>query len=212
VSNARLTVLISGRGSNLIAIDEACQSGQLGAAVTQVFCNEPAAAGIVYCQQRNIPVTVIDHREHDSRASFDRELVRQVLAGTPDLVLLAGFMRILSAEFIRPLEGRLLNIHPSLLPRYPGLDTHERAVADHQTWHGCSVHFVNEQLDGGPLIARSAVQLKGSIGSAETAATVLAREHMLYPFVIGQCLRGDIRLQHGQVMYHNRALQHPLLV
>jgi len=154
---ARITVLISGRGSNLGALLEAIDAGGIDGAVTQVISNRADARGLDLAKARGIATRVVDHRGYADRAAFDDALQATVEQGEPDLVVLAGFMRVLGEAFVRAFDGRLLNIHPSLLPLYPGLHTHRRALADGVRVHGCTVHFVTNELDGGPIVAQGAV-------------------------------------------------------
>jgi phosphoribosylglycinamide formyltransferase-1 len=209
---ARLAVLISGRGSNLQAVHQACLAGRIDATVALVICNNPDAAGLAYCEQHAIPAKVVDHRKFADRESFDQKLADTLDAARPTLILLAGFMRLLSAGFTRRYESKLLNIHPSLLPRYKGLDTHQRVLDDGTQWHGCSVHFVTAELDGGPIVARSAIRVARGVSSDELAATLLEREHRLYPHVVGECINGKVQLREGKVMYKGEQLAFPLLV
>ncbi len=209
---ARLVVLMSGRGSNLEALHQACLAGRINAAVALVISNNPDAAGLHYCQHHAIPAQVIDHRQFADRAQFDKHLSQAIDAAQPTLILLAGFMRLLGAEFTRRYESKLLNIHPSLLPRYKGLDTHQRVLDDGANWHGCSVHFVTGELDGGPIVARSALQVGDMRTSDELAAALLPREHQLYPHVVSECINGNIQLRAGRVLYKGKSLDFPILV
>ena len=154
---------------------------------------------------------MLDHRQFATREEFDRGLIEIIDPQAPALVLLAGFMRRLTPAFTEHFEGRLLNIHPSLLPRYPGLDTHQRAIDAGDRWHGCSVHFVTAVLDGGPLIARSAVSVESDQCASTLAAKVLRKEHMLYPKVVSMCLRGDVALQNSHVFLCGEKLHSCLL-
>ena len=172
MSAPRITVLISGRGSNLGALLDAQRDGRLGGGiVTGVITNNPQAAGLGLAHARGVPTTVVDHRAYADRAAFDAALAAAVAAGAPDLVVLAGFMRILDAALVRRYEGRLLNVHPSLLPLYPGLHTHRRALADGVRIHGCTVHYVTATLDHGPIVAQGAVAVHDDDDEADARRT-----------------------------------------
>ena len=180
----RLGILISGRGSNLQAFIDACERGELAAQIAIVISNNPQADGLQRAHAAGLATRCIDHRNYATREAFDQALVDELFAQAVDLVLLAGFMRILTPVLIEPLLGRLLNIHPSLLPQYPGLHTHQRALTAGDTEAGATVHFVTPELDGGPPIlqARTAVLLGDT---AETlAARVAALEHVIYPAAV----------------------------
>ena len=188
-------ILISGRGSNMDALLDAGLPGECVA----VISNRPDAAGLVVAQGRGVPVHVLDHRGFASREAFDAELAELVAAQQPDLVLLAGFMRILTEGFVRRFEGRLLNIHPSLLPSFPGVKTHAQALAAGVRVHGCTVHFVTPALDGGPIIAQAAVPVAGDDDEHRLSARVLAEEHRIYPKVARWFLEGRLRLDGDRV-------------
>jgi phosphoribosylglycinamide formyltransferase-1 len=175
----RYVILISGRGSNM----EALLDAGLPADCATVISNRPGAAGLAAAASRGVATSVIDHRGFASRAAFDSALAAAIDRHAPDLVLLAGFMRILGDEFVRAFAGRLINIHPSLLPAFPGIATHARALAAGVRLHGCSVHFVTPALDGGPIIAQAAVAVRADDDEASLAQRVLAEEHRLYPRV-----------------------------
>ena len=191
---ARITILISGRGSNMAAVIDAAIAGRLEGAVTHVISNRPDAGGLDYARQHGIATTVVDHRAFASRAAGDGTLAEAIDRGEPDLVVLAGFMRILGAEFVHRYEGRMLNIHPSLLPAYPGTDTHQRALDDGATRHGCTVHFVTTDVDGGPIVAQAEVAVLPDDDAATLAARVLEQEHRLLPEVVGWFCAGRIVL------------------
>jgi phosphoribosylglycinamide formyltransferase-1 len=188
-------ILISGRGSNMDALLDAGLPGECVA----VISNRPDAAGLAVAQGRGVPVHVLDHRGFSSREAFDAELAELVAAQQPDLVLLAGFMRILTEGFVRRFEGRLLNIHPSLLPSFPGVKTHAQALAAGVRVHGCTVHFVTPALDGGPIIAQAAVPVAGDDDEHRLGARVLAEEHRIYPKVARWFLEGRLRLDGDRV-------------
>lgn len=188
-----VVVLISGRGSNLQAMLDA------GIPVSAVISNRADAAGLAMAAHRGVPTAVIEHRTFASREAFDEALADEVERHAPRLVALAGFMRVLSPAFVARFAGRLVNIHPSLLPEFPGLDTHARALAAGAARHGCTVHFVTERLDHGPIIAQAAVPVLPGDTAASLAARVLAEEHVIYPRAIRWFLDGRLRVENGQV-------------
>jgi phosphoribosylglycinamide formyltransferase-1 len=177
----RLVILISGSGSNLQAFIDNIASGELNARIECVISNRPAAGGLQRAQAAGIATDAIDHTGFASREAFDEELRRRVESHQPDLVILAGFMRILTPVFLRPFIGRLLNIHPSLLPKYPGLHTHQRAIEAGDLEAGATVHFVTEELDGGPPIVRASVPIQPGDTPQILATRVLEVEHRIYP-------------------------------
>jgi phosphoribosylglycinamide formyltransferase-1 len=180
----RIAVLISGRGSNLGALLAAERAGGLGGTVAAVLSNRPDAAGLALAAGQGVDTRVVDHREFPSREAFDAALAAAVDATAPDLVVLAGFMRILGAAFVGRYAGRILNIHPSLLPAYPGLHTHRRALADGVRIHGCTVHFVTADLDYGPIVVQGAVPVHPGDTEESLAARVLAVEHRVLPAAV----------------------------
>jgi phosphoribosylglycinamide formyltransferase-1 len=175
----RLAILISGRGSNMAAILEAVAAGQIAANVAGVISNRPAAPGLGLAGERGVPTVVVDHTAFADRTGFERELAAAIDLMAPDLIVLAGFMRVLGPGFVTRYQGRLLNIHPSLLPAYPGLHTHRRALADGVKVHGCTVHFVTPQVDHGPIVAQAAVAVHEDDDEAHLAARVLRAEHRI---------------------------------
>jgi len=191
----RYVILISGRGSNMGSLLDASLPGTCAA----VISNRADAAGLAAAAGRGIATAVIDHRGYASREEFDAALAAEIEKHEPDLVLLAGFMRILTDGFVRRFEGRLLNIHPSLLPAFPGIKTHAQALAAGVRLHGCSVHFVTPALDGGPIIAQAAVPVQAGDDEASLGGRVLAEEHRLYPRVARWFLDGRLRLVAGRV-------------
>ena len=190
----RYVILISGRGSNMESLLDAGLPGVCGA----VISNRADAPGLAGAASRGIATGVIDHRGFASREEFDAALTLEIERHAPDLVLLAGFMRILTDGFVRRFEGRLLNIHPSLLPLFPGVKTHAQALAAGVRVHGCSVHFVTLALDGGPIIAQAAVPVQASDDEATLGRRVLAEEHRLYPRVARWFLDGRLKLVAGR--------------
>lgn len=194
----RIVVLISGRGSNMRAIIEACQEGHLDAEVVAVISNKPDAAGLTFAREQNIETAVLDHKSFAVRSEFDKQLQALIDSFNPDLVALAGFMRILSKELVDHFLGRIINIHPSLLPLYPGLNTHARVLAAGDTRHGASVHFVTPELDAGAVIAQREVPILQNDTEQSLAARVLDTEHELYIQALQHCVSGDARLVNGE--------------
>ncbi len=190
-----LVILISGRGSNMQALLEA----DLPAGPITVISNNPAAEGLKFARTRGIPVQVIDHRAFPSREAFDTVLAEAIDAHQPDLIALAGFMRILSDRFVNHYRGKLVNIHPSLLPAFPGLNTHIRALQERIKIHGCTVHFVTPQLDHGPAIIQAAVPVLVGDTHETLAARVLVQEHRIYPQAVRWFLQGRLTLADDQV-------------
>jgi len=180
----RITVLISGRGSNLAALLAAMRDGTLGGTITRVISNVPDALGLAVARSCGVDTAVLDNRDFPTREAFDAALADAIDAERPDLVVLAGFMRLLGAPFVRHYADRLINVHPSLLPLYPGLHTHRRALADGARIHGCTVHFVTAEVDVGPIIAQSAVPVQDDDDEETLAARVLAQEHVLLPAAV----------------------------
>jgi phosphoribosylglycinamide formyltransferase-1 len=199
VSLARITILISGRGSNMAALIDAVLEGRIAGAVTHVISNRSDAAGLDFARRHGIATSVVDHRAFASREAFDAALAETIDSGEPDLIVLAGFMRILGRAFVERYQGRMLNIHPSLLPAYPGTDTHARALADGATRQGCTVHFVTAEVDGGPIAAQAEVSVLPDDDAEALAARVLEQEHRLLPEVVGWFCAGRIALENGRV-------------
>jgi len=195
----RITVLISGRGSNLAALIEAANAGTIDGAVTHVISNRPDAGGLAHAQRNGIATTVVDHRAFATRDEFDAALADAIDASEAELIVLAGFMRILGAAFVQRYAGRMLNIHPSLLPAYPGTGTHGRALADRATRHGCTVHLVTPDVDGGPIVAQSEVPVLSGDDPTTLAARVLEAEHRLLPQVVGWFCAGRIDVDGDRV-------------
>lgn len=195
----RYVILISGRGSNMQALIEANLPGTCAA----VISNRPDAAGLAWASARGIPTQVIDHRLYLSREAFDARLADAIDQVGGELVLLAGFMRILSEGFVRRFSGRLVNIHPSLLPAFPGLHTHAAALAAGVRVHGCTVHFVTPALDCGPIIIQAAVPVLPNDSAESLAARVLRQEHIVYPQAARALLEGRCRLEGERVVWQN---------
>ena len=190
-----MVVLLSGRGSNFQAIAEA----GLPIEIVAVISNRPQAAGLAYAREHGLNAIALDHTAHPDREAFDALLADEIERHQPDLVVLAGYMRILSPAFIARFEGRLLNIHPSLLPMFPGLKTHERALAEGIKIHGCTVHFVTVDLDHGPIVIQAAVPVHADDTETLLAARVLAQEHIIYPQAIRWFAEGRLVNKCGRV-------------
>jgi phosphoribosylglycinamide formyltransferase 1 len=203
----RIVILISGRGSNMQAIVERCAAEGWPAQVAAVIANRPDAAGLDFACAHGITRAVIDHTRFATREAFDAELAAAIDAQSPDLVALAGFMRILGTGFVRRYEGRLLNIHPSLLPAFPGLHTHRRALEAGCKLAGATVHFVTPELDHGPIVAQAVVPVLPGDDEVTLAARVLAREHVLYPLAVRWFVEGQLRLARGIVTHAGGAPQ-----
>jgi phosphoribosylglycinamide formyltransferase-1 len=200
MADRRIAVLISGRGSNLSALLEAQRATTLGGRIVRVVSSRSEAPGLALARAHGVEAIAIDARAHATRDAFDAVLAGTVRECRPDLVVLAGFMRVLGAAFVREFDGRLINIHPSLLPLYPGLHTHRRALADGVRIHGCTVHFVTQDVDVGPIIAQGAVPVHDDDDEGTLAARVLAVEHVLLPaavrwFCAGQLVIADNRVR-----------------
>jgi phosphoribosylglycinamide formyltransferase-1 len=195
-----VVVLISGRGSNLQAIVDAAGDAHCPFELCAVISNRPQAPGLDRARRANVATRVVDHKSHPNRASFDAALARAIDAYRPGLVVLAGFMRVLTADFVQHYDGRLINIHPSLLPEFPGLDTHRRAINSGAREHGASVHFVTSGLDSGPLIAQARVPILAGDDADTLAARVLEQEHRILPKAICWFAQGRLKIADGHVM------------
>ena len=207
----RVVVLISGRGSNMEALLEA----RLPVEFACVISNKPDAAGLAIAARHRVPTAVVNHRDHPGRAEFDAALAEEIDRHRPDLVVLAGFMRVLTDAFVRHYENRLINIHPALLPAFPGLDTHARALAAGVKLHGCTVHYVTPEVDSGPIIAQAAVPVLAGDTPATLAARVLRQEHRLYPQVLRWLAEDRVRLRDDgtvAVLTDNAAAEYEALV
>jgi phosphoribosylglycinamide formyltransferase-1 len=195
----RIVILISGRGSNVEAIVGRCVAEAWPALIAAVISDRPGAQGLAFAESRGIATAIVDHRQFAAREAFDDALADCIDAHAPDVVVLAGFMRILGASFVRRYDGRLLNIHPSLLPAFTGLHTHRRALAAGCAIAGATVHFVTTELDHGPIVAQSAVPVLPGDDEATLAARVLATEHVIYPRALRWFVEGRLRLHEGRV-------------
>lgn len=197
----RIVILISGGGSNMKAIHQACMAEGWPARVVAVLSNRAEAGGIVWAREQGIETAVLDHREHPDRTSFDTALAAEIDRHAPDLVVLAGFMRILTPAFVSHYAGRLLNVHPSLLPAFTGLHTHQRAIDAGCKLAGATVHFVTAELDHGPIVVQAAVPVLAGDDASSLAARVLAQEHQIYPQAVAWFVRDELRLAHGRVIH-----------
>lgn len=204
-----VVVLISGNGSNLQALIDAATQDEYPARITAVISNCSDAYGLQRAQDAGIESRVLSHHGHDDREAYDRALMALIDSFDPDLVALAGFMRILSADFVGHYSGHLLNIHPSLLPKYKGLHTHQRVLDDGEAEHGASVHFVTLELDGGPLILQSPVPVLDDDTQETLAARVLRQEHIIYPQAVKWFAEGRLKLVDGVAMLDNKAIAIP---
>lgn len=202
----RTVVLISGSGSNLQALIDACSYPDFPAEIVAVISNREDAFGLTRAQRQGIPTEVLDHRPFSSRQAFDAELQRTIDRYEPDLVVLAGFMRILTPELVTHYLGRMLNIHPSLLPLYPGLHTHRRAIEAGDREHGATVHFVTPELDGGPPVVQATVPVETGDTEEILARRVLTREHMIYPLAVRWFAEGKLVLRGGQAFFEGRPI------
>ena len=194
-----IVILISGRGSNMEALIAARDAGSLPVNIAAVISNRPDAAGLETAAKAGIVTHYIDHKAFAGREAFDAALAECIDGFAPDLVVLAGFMRILSEGFVRHYEGRLMNIHPSLLPSFPGLHTHQRALEEGVRIHGCTVHFVTPTLDHGPVIIQAAVPVLDSDTEDSLSARVLRQEHQVYPQAVRWFAEGKLRVDNGRV-------------
>ncbi len=206
----RITVLLSGSGTTFAAIHAASLQPNSGYAVTHVISDVPDAYGLTRAEAAGCLTRSVNYTDFDERAGFNQALLEAVLETTPDLVVLAGFMRIVDPGFVRAFDGKLLNIHPSLLPAYPGLNTYQRVLAASESAHGSTVHFVNDVLDGGPLIAQVIVNIRISDTSESLSSRVQEAERTLYPTVIQWFAQGRLEQRNGNVWLDGEQLERPL--
>ncbi|WP_315708051.1 phosphoribosylglycinamide formyltransferase [Brenneria uluponensis] len=193
-----IVVLISGQGSNLQALINACKNGRIKGRVAAVFSNNPDAFGLTRAQEAGIDTHVLSPKNFEERAAYDAALADEIEKYTPDLVALAGYMRILSPEFVERFAGKMLNIHPSLLPKYPGLHTHAQALANGDMVHGTSVHFVTDDLDSGPVILQAKVPIFAEDTEQNVLERVQVQEHTIYPLVVNWFLEGRLKMKDGE--------------
>ena len=196
----RIVVLLSGRGSNFQSLLNASLTGELSGSIGLVVSNRPQAGGLAIANNANIDTALIDHQAYATRDAFDADLAGVIDSVTPDLIVLAGFMRILTQSFVSQFAGRLLNIHPSLLPLYPGLNTHQRALDNGDTHAGATVHYVTGELDGGPSVIQAKVPIESGDTKDRLADRILQVEHQIYPQAVNWHLAGRLALRNG-VLY-----------
>jgi len=206
VEQRGIVVLISGTGSNFAAILRRAQQADSTFFISAVLSNRADAKGLEYAKAANIPYLICSHQDYASREAFDQKMQSLIDQFEPYLIVLAGFMRILSDGFVQHYQGRLLNIHPALLPKFKGLNTHQRALEAGESEHGASVHFVSEHLDSGTVIAQSRVPILPTDDAASLAKRVLVQEHLLYPTVIQWFCQGRLALQGEQIYFDNQPL------
>ena len=202
----RLVVLLSGSGSNLQALIDAIADGTIAATIELVISNKQEAKGLVRANRAGIATQVINHLDYGSREAFDRELMHAIDDKQPDLIVLAGFMRIFTPELTHRYEGRMLNIHPSLLPLFKGTNTHERALEAEVEQHGASVHFVSSELDGGPIVIQALVPVLSMDSPSVLASRVLVQEHIIYPIAIKWFCEGRLKLHNNTVLMDGHSL------
>ena len=206
----KIAVLVSGTGSNLQALIDAQLSGRLSGQIVGVLSNKADAYALQRATQQQIATTVISHKNYSNRAGFDEAMHQQLLAWQVDVVILAGFMRILTADFVSKWQGKMLNIHPSLLPYYKGINTHQRVLNTGDRLHGCTVHFVSTELDAGQSIAQFAIAVAPHDNAETLAKRVHKLEHVLYPQVLQWFCNGQLTWQHGQAYFNQKPLEQPI--
>lgn len=207
----KTAILISGSGTNLQAFIDAVASGHLDLDLCVVFSNNPGACGLQRAVRAGIPTACVRHENFPDRETFDQAIIAELDQFEPELLILAGFMRILSPGFVRHYEGRILNIHPALLPRYPGLNTHQRALDAGDSWHGSTVHFVTDELDAGPRILQGRLRINSGESAEELQNRVQAIEHQIYPEAAGLVGSGRIEFRDGNVVIDGEVTQEPLI-
>ncbi len=209
--SCRAAILISGSGTNLQAFIDAVEAGELDLELCVVFSNKPAAFGLERARKAGIPTACIEHGNFPDRESFDRAVIAELDRFAPDLLILAGFMRILSPAFVAHYEGKILNIHPALLPKYPGLNTHQRALDAGEEWHGSTVHFVTEELDGGPRILQGRLRVDPAESADELQTRVQAIEHRIYPEAAGLVGSGRVVFKDGKSWVDGKIAEEPFV-
>jgi len=215
MADKKIVVLISGNGSNLQAIMDSIEESYFKAKISAVISNRPDAYGLIRAQRQSIPTHIIDHTAYDDRNHFDTALRKQLDQYQPDLIILAGFLRILTPSFVEHYQNKMLNIHPSLLPKYPGLDTHQRAIDSGDTQHGTTVHFVTSDLDSGPLIIQACIELTNrqralNKPALRLADQILEQEHIIYPLAIKWFVEDRLELSQNGVTLDGKLLSSPV--
>ncbi len=208
---ARIVVLISGRGSNMRALVEQSREHAMGFEVAAVIADQPGAGGLAIARDLGVPAQLVAADKSITRGCYDEQLAAAILPYAPSLIVLAGFMRILSREFVARHEGRILNIHPALLPKYPGLHTHERALAAGEREHGATVHFVTPELDAGPAVIQGRVRVEPSDDARSLAARVQVLEHRIYPMAVRWYCTGRLRCAEGHAWLDGARLTGPVM-
>jgi phosphoribosylglycinamide formyltransferase-1 len=209
MSKSQLVVLISGNGSNLQAIIDTLNASEINASIASVISNKADAYGLERAKSANIPTAVVDHTHYASRELFDQSLANVIDQNSPDIIVLAGFMRILTPNFVMGYAGKLINIHPSLLPLYRGLQTHKRALQDHAGQHGASVHFVTPELDSGAVITQGIVSIEKNDTEETLAARVHQIEHIIYPQAVKLLVENAVDLRGDDIFINEQLLQQP---
>ena len=209
--NATATVLISGSGSNLQAFIDLISSKILKLNILAVISDNKNAHGLIRAKKAKIKTICIENKKYPNKKNFDQKLSEIIDMFDPNFIFLAGFMRILRKDFVKQYEGKIINIHPSLLPKYPGLNTHQRAIESNEKWHGCSVHFVTEKVDEGPLIMQSKIPILNNDSSDKLAIRVLKREHIIYPKTAELLISGRIKYKNSQAWLDGKLLQKPIM-
>jgi phosphoribosylglycinamide formyltransferase-1 len=209
--NATATILISGSGSNLQAFIDLISSKILKLNILAVISDNKNAHGLIRAKKAKIKTICIESKKYPNKKNFDQKLSKTIDMFDPNFIFLAGFMRILRKDFVKKYEGKIINIHPSLLPKYPGLNTHQRAIESNEKWHGCSVHFVTEEVDEGPLIMQSKIPILNNDSSDKLAIRVLKREHIIYPKTAELLISGRIKYKNSQAWLDGKLLQKPIM-
>ncbi|MCU4674692.1 phosphoribosylglycinamide formyltransferase [Catenovulum sp. 2E275] len=202
----KIVVLISGSGSNLQALIDKQQAGQISGQLVAVISNKQNAFGLTRAEKASIATHVVDHTQYSSRSEYDQALANVIDTYQPDLVVLAGFMRILTPEFVQKYVGKMLNIHPSLLPKYQGLNTHQRAIDAKDETHGVSVHFVTEELDGGPVVCQAEIPILPDDTAETLAERIHTKEHIIYPLVVEWFCQNKLVMKANQAYFDNQVL------
>lgn len=199
----RVVVFISGGGSNMVSLADACAEPRFPAEIVAVISDKPTAGGLAKAEARGIKTFVFERKAYPGKAEHEAAILDALAEINPDIICLAGYMRLISGDFIRPYEGRILNIHPSLLPLFPGLHTHQRAIDAGMKIAGCSVHFVTEGMDEGPIVAQAAVPVISDDTADSLAGRVLTVEHKLYPMTLKLLAEGKVRMEGGRAVFAN---------